>query len=144
MFDVARQFARRLRSLFRAPQLDSELDAEMAAHLDLATEENMQRGMSLEEARRQALIRFGGAEQAKEQHRDARALPTFDELSQDLRYAIRTFRRDPVFVLIAVLIRQYHFAAPASVPRSAAARVYLRSRWPRRHVQHHLLSRRLR
>lgn len=61
-----REFLHRLRSLFRARQLDTELDAEMAAHLDLATEENLQRGMPPEEARRQALIRFGGVEQAKE------------------------------------------------------------------------------
>jgi predicted permease len=104
VIDRMRQFFHRISSLLRGRQLDRELDAEMATHLDLAIEENMQRGMSPEEARRQALIRFGGAEQAKEQHRDARSLPTLDEISQDARYALRTFRRDPVFVLIAVLI----------------------------------------
>src|SRR6202023_742588 len=93
-----REFLHRLRSLFRARQLDIELDVEMAAHLDLAIEENLQRGMLPEEARRQALIRFGGMEQAKERHRDARSLPTLDEMSQDLRYALRTFRRDRGFV----------------------------------------------
>jgi len=40
-----REFFHRLRSLFRAKQLDTELDAEMAAHLELAIEENLQRGM---------------------------------------------------------------------------------------------------
>src|ERR1700686_5641750 len=99
-----REFFHRLRSLFRAKQLDTELDAEMAAHLELAIEENLQRGMLPEEARRQALIRFGGVEQARERHRDARTLPTLDELSQDLRYALRTFRRDRGFVAIAILI----------------------------------------
>ena len=104
MTAALRQFFQRVRSLFRGPQLDGELHAEMAAHLDLATEENIQRGMSSEEARRQALIRFGGVEQAKQRHRDVRALPTLDELTQDLRYALRTFRRDRTFVFIAVLI----------------------------------------
>src|SRR6202790_698752 len=99
-----REFFHRLRSLFRAKQLDTELDAEMSAHLELAIEENLQGGMPPEEARRQALIRFGGAEQAKERHRDARALPTLDEMTQDLRYALRTFRRDRGFVAIAILI----------------------------------------
>src|ERR1700676_542633 len=99
-----REFFNRLRALFRAKQLDTELDAEMAAHLELAMQENRQRGMPPEEARRQALIRFGGTEQAKEQHRDARALPTLDEITQDLRYAVRTFRRDRGFVAIAILI----------------------------------------
>src|SRR3979411_87152 len=92
-----RHFFHRLRSLFRAKQLDTELEAEMSAHLELAIEENLQRGMPPEEARRQALIRFGGMEQAKERHRDARTLPTLDEMSQDLRYALRTFRRDRGF-----------------------------------------------
>jgi hypothetical protein len=60
--------------------LDSELNAEMSSHLELAIEENIQRGLSPEEARRQALIRFGGTQQAREQHRDSRGLPTLDEL----------------------------------------------------------------
>src|ERR1700730_17777887 len=99
-----REFFHRLRSFFRAKQLDTDLDAEMAAHLELAIEENLQRGMPPEEARHQALIRFGGMEQAKERHRDARALPTLDEMTQDLRYALRTFHRDRGFVAIAILI----------------------------------------
>jgi hypothetical protein len=104
MSGLLRQSLHRLRSLFRDTQLDTELDAEMAAHLDLAVEENIHRGMSPEEARRQALIRFGGAAQAQEKHRDARSLPLLDEFSPDLRYALRTFRRDRAFVAIAIII----------------------------------------
>src|SRR5207237_4147540 len=48
-------------------QWERELDTEMAAHLEFAIEENLRRGMPAEEARRQALISFGGVEQAKEQ-----------------------------------------------------------------------------
>ena len=99
-----RQALDRLRAFFRKEPLDSELDAEMAVHLELAIEENLQRGMPPEEARRQALIRFGGVEQAKEQHREARGLPALDTLVQDLRYTFRTLRRDRGFALIAVLI----------------------------------------
>src|SRR2546426_7154347 len=99
-----RQAMSRLRAFFRKEPLDSDLDREMAAHLDLAIEENLQRGMSAEEARRQALVRFGGVERAKEQHREARGLPALDILMQDLRYAFRTLRRDRAFTLIAVLI----------------------------------------
>jgi ABC-type lipoprotein release transport system permease subunit len=50
-----REFMHRLGSLFRARQLDTELDAEMAAHLELAVEENLHNGMPPEEARRKAL-----------------------------------------------------------------------------------------
>src|SRR5438128_6482385 len=99
-----RQTLNRLRAFLRKQPLDSDLEREMAAHLELAIEENLQRGMSAEEARRQALIRFGGVQQAKEQHREARGLPTLDILMQDLRHAFRTLRRDRAFTLVAVLI----------------------------------------
>jgi putative ABC transport system permease protein len=104
MIDWMRQSFHRFHSFFRQPQLDQELDAEMASHLELAIEENLQRGMSPEEARRQALIGFGGTEQAKEHHRETRSLPALEVLSQDLRYTLRTLRRDRAFALIAILI----------------------------------------
>src|SRR5208337_5104349 len=104
MTDSLRQALNRLRAFFGKKRLDMDLDEEMAAHLQLAMEENLQRGMSPGEARRHALIRFGGTEQAKERHREARGLPALDILIQDLRYSFRTLRRDRSFTLIAVLI----------------------------------------
>ncbi len=80
-----REALERVRSFFQKPQRDSDLDAEMAAHLELATEENLRQGMSAEEARRQAMVRFGGVTQAKEQQREARGLPWLDGLMQDVR-----------------------------------------------------------
>ena len=59
----------RVRAFFQKAPLDPELDAEMASHLEMAMEENMRRGMTPEEARRQALVRFGGVQQAREQQR---------------------------------------------------------------------------
>jgi predicted permease len=94
----------RIRSFFQKPQRDSELDAEMAAHLELATEENLQSGMPADEARRQAMIRFGGVTQAKEQQREARGLPWLEVLMQDVRFTLRTLGRDRGFTVIAVII----------------------------------------
>ena len=94
----------RIRSFFRKDQLDLELNDEMAAHLEMAVEENIRSGMSAEEARRQALVRFGGVQQARERHRDSRGLPALDVLMQDLRFTFRTLRRDRVFTIVAVLI----------------------------------------
>jgi predicted permease len=99
-----RQMLQRLRSFFLKQPLDRELDAEMASHIDLAMEENMRRGMPKEEARRQALVRFGGVQQAKEQHRETRGLPWMDVLIQDLRFTFRTLGRDRGFAIIAILI----------------------------------------
>ncbi|HEV2448375.1 MAG TPA: permease prefix domain 1-containing protein, partial [Candidatus Sulfopaludibacter sp.] len=74
-------------AVFRGAPLDTELDAEIASHLDAAIEDNLRQGMPPEEARRRALVRFGGISRAMEQHREARGLPGLDVLRQDLRFA---------------------------------------------------------
>jgi hypothetical protein len=70
-----RTLVARITAFFRKRDLDRDLDQELAVHLELATEDNIRRGLSPEEARRDALIRFGGVEAAREHHRDARGLP---------------------------------------------------------------------
>jgi predicted permease len=99
-----REAFNRLRFFFRKNPLDQELNDEMSAHLEMAIEENVARGMSREEARRQALLRFGGVEQAREQHRESRGLPWVDVLMQDLRFTFRTLKREAGFTMVAVLI----------------------------------------
>jgi predicted permease len=94
----------RVLSFFRKGALDDDLNEEMAAHIDLATEEKMRSGLSHKEARRQAMIQFGGVMQAKENQRETRGIPSLDILGQDLSYAFRTLRRDASFTVIAVLI----------------------------------------
>jgi predicted permease len=99
-----REAANRVRSFFREDLLDQELDEEMASHLDMAVEENIRRGLPAEEARRQALVRFGGMQQARELHRESRGLPWLDIVIQDLRYTFRILRRDCGFTTVGVLI----------------------------------------
>src|ERR1700756_4073585 len=99
----ARETGNRVGSLFRKKKMDWDLEEEIASHLDFAVEENVARGMTQEEARRQALIRFGGVQQAREQQRDGRGLPWLDVLMQDLRYTLRSLRRDKGFAFTAIL-----------------------------------------
>ncbi len=94
----------RFRAFFRKRALDTDLEAEMAAHLDLAIDEYIERGLSLGEARRQAMIRFGGLDAAKYRHRDTRGIMDLDILLQDLKYTARILWRDPGFTAVAVLI----------------------------------------
>src|SRR6202047_1838177 len=115
VIDWLRQFLLRVTSLFRREQLDHELDAELAAHLDLAVEENLQRGLSPDEARRQALISFGGTQQTIEQHREARGLPGLEILFQDLRYAVRAVFKNPGFTIAVVVTLALGIAVNATM-----------------------------
>jgi predicted permease len=94
----------RMRAFFTGQRLDEELDAELAAHIDLAVDDYIERGMTREEARRCAMVEFGGVQQAREQQREARGLMSLDILLQDLKYTLRTLGRDPGFTTVAVLI----------------------------------------
>src|SRR3954452_10875796 len=94
--------ASRITGFLRRRRLDDEFDAEVAAHLDLLTEDHVRRGMSPADARRQAILRFGGPVQIKERQHDNRGLPFVETTLQDLRYGVRGLRRTPAYALVAI------------------------------------------
>jgi hypothetical protein len=98
-----RALAWRLGALFRRRRLEAELDEELRAHLELMIEDNERRGMPPEEARREALLRFGGLEQTKEEHRRGRGWPTWEALARDARFGLRQLRRAPGFTAVALV-----------------------------------------
>jgi putative ABC transport system permease protein len=108
------QWRTRLRFLF-APKLPHEIDDELQFHLEQHTQVNITAGMTPAEARRQALLAFGGVERAREQTHEQRPGFYFETLLQDVRYALRGFRNNPVFTVTIIATLMLGIGATTAV-----------------------------
>src|SRR6202166_2448061 len=115
MREFFRMLIHRLAAPFRRKRLEDDLDEELRSHLEMAVEANLSKGMSAEDARREALRSFGGVEQTKELYRDQRGLPMIETTLQDLRFGLRMLRRDPGFSILAMLCLTLGIGANAAV-----------------------------
>ena len=93
----------RLRNFVRPSRTEREIGDELAFHIQSRAEHLASQGLSSTEAARQARLDFGGMERYKEQCRDTRSVPVFENALRDLVHAWRSLRRSPVLVLVATL-----------------------------------------
>jgi predicted permease len=88
----------RVRELFRRrSRIAGEQNEEFAFHLEMETADNMRRGMDEADARRAAVLRFGGTQRFREETSDARGVVALDNLARDTRFALRRLHREPAF-----------------------------------------------
>jgi predicted permease len=94
----------RIARFFRRRVEDQELTQEIEAHLAQETDDNVARGMSREEARRRALIKFGSRRNVREDLWEWNSVQVLDQWFRDLRYAVRRMLRAPGFALAVILV----------------------------------------
>jgi predicted permease len=141
------RFIAGLRNLLRKPQVESQLDDEVRAYVDMVADERMASGMAPSEARRTALADFGGVEQVKQAVRNGRAGTFAESLGQDVRYGFRQLRRNPAFTWTAVITLGLGIGATTTIfsavyalllkplPYPAANRLMnLSQSWPKRNA----------
>ena len=92
---------RRLFGSFRGRRALDDLDQDIRDHIERETQDNLERGMAPEEARRRAMLAFGNVALAKEDTRRVWVRAWLDEARQDLRYAVRTLLKNRAFATAA-------------------------------------------
>ena len=101
--DWIRILLSRCAGFFSRVRLDNDLDEELQSHIEFAIDENLQHGMSQQQARTAALRKFGGVTQTREQYRAERGLPFLEAIWHDLKFGVRHLRKSPGFTIAAVM-----------------------------------------
>jgi hypothetical protein len=103
------------KSLFRKGALDAQLDSELRFHVEKLVNDYIAGGMAPEEARRQAVLEFGGREQIKEELRDVYRVRVIESTLANLKSAFRFIRKSPSFSLAVILTLALGIGANSAV-----------------------------
>ena len=110
-----RRFLARFNNFATRRQNDQRLREEMEEHLAQQTAENLRAGMAPEEARRQAVLKFGAVEAVREEYHAEQGLPFVENLLLDTRFSLRLFGKSPGFAAVAILTMAVGLGATTAI-----------------------------